>query len=111
VISWRALPESLLIHIVKKTADVVAGQVTFQCPGRVGITDGYGHVRDIAQHHAFVSEGLVGLECYAINNERHIAEKLHFQAGSGDNEVSWQVLAGLKANPGFSEFFDVVCHY
>ena len=94
--------------MVEQATHVLAHQVRFQGPGRVGVTKHQRHVGHIAQHHALIDQGFTRLHRLAIDSTFHATQHLNIQTGRSNDDIRLQLLAGFKQNPGFGKPLDVV---
>src|ERR1700689_575017 len=71
----RAGDVTVPVHIFDQPGDIGAGQIAFQRPGRVGVSDHGGEVRDIAEHDTFEVHGLREINRLAVDRHAYSAEQ------------------------------------
>src|ERR1700691_4569197 len=102
-----ALAHARRLHVVEQAAHVVTGQVAFEGPGRVRVPNGYGEVRHALEHHALVDQLAGDVHALPADAELDPADEQQLEAGSGDDDVGLELVAGLQQQAPFGERVDV----
>jgi hypothetical protein len=85
-----------IVHVVDQAADIFAGQIAFQRPGRIGVAERRREIGHVGIHHALVVQRLGEFDRAAVDADLHAAEHLQNEPGGGDDDV------GLNSLPSFS---------
>ena len=103
----HALPVAAPVHVVDQAADIFAGQVAFQRPRRVGVTERRCEVRHVGIHHALVVQGARKIDRAAVDADLEAAEHLQIEAGGGDDDVGLEFAAVLQPDACCGEGVDL----
>ena len=98
----------LLLHMAEQAAHEVGDQVGTERPACPEVSEHPHHVRHAGEHHAAVGDRIGEVERFAVDGEVDVAQHVEIEAGGGDDDVGLEVLAGLQADSGFGEPFDLV---
>ena len=104
----HALTEIVPVHVVDEPADIFAGEIAFQRPGRVGVAEGRRHVRHVGIHHALVGQRVGEIDGAAVDADFETADDLEHQPRRGDDDVGRKLAAVLQANAVARKGVDLV---
>ena len=109
VVMRHALPVVVAIHVVDQPADIFAGEIAFQRPGRVGVAEGRREIGHVGIHHALVVAACSQKSIVAaVDAHLHAAQHLQHEAGGGDDDVGLKLAAVLQTDAAFGESIDLV---
>jgi ABC-type transporter Mla subunit MlaD len=86
----HALLVAVPVHVIDQPADIFAGEVAFQRPGRVGVAERGRHVRHVGIHHALVVQRPGEIDRAAVDADLEAAEHLQIEPGRGDDDVGFE---------------------
>jgi hypothetical protein len=98
----------VLAHVREHAADELRHEVGLQRPGGVRVADGEREVRHAAEHHALVGEVLGQVHGHPVHGQLDAAERLQVEAGRGDDDVGFEVLARRELDAVGREALDPV---
>ena len=81
------------VEIVDQPAGMARGQVAFQRPAGIRISEGERHIRHAFKHHALINQPVGRIDAVVVHVQLHPSHHGEREPGSGDDDVSGQLLA------------------
>src|SRR5258708_1181647 len=97
-----------LLHMIEQLADEVGDQVDAQRPAGAEIAEHPDQIRHAGEHHAAIGHGIGEIQLLAVDREFDVAVGREVEAGRGDDDVGFQLVAGFQQNALLGEAVDLV---
>ena len=81
------------VEVIDQSAGVARGQVAFQRPAGIRVSEGERHVRHPFQHHALIDQPVGRIDAFAVHEQFDSAHHGERKPGGGDDDIGGQFVA------------------